>query len=241
MEYLDSTPLSCSQIKIWTDHDPVLSRVRKWVQEGWPVPGEEDKQDFQPYQQRRDELSMEGGCVLWESRVVVLLKGRKRALSLLHEAHPGMVRMKSLAWGYMWWPGMDKNIELCLKECTACQSSRKMPPPAPLHPWARPEKPWSRVHIDYARPFEGKMFLLLIDAYSKWMEIHPMSFSTSTATIEFLGKSFTTLGLLEVIASDIGPAFSTTKFEEFLRRNGIRHIQSPPYHPASNGLVERAV
>ena len=62
---------------------------------------------------------------------------------------------------------MDKDIELCVKECTACQSSRKMPPPAPLHPWARPEKPWSRVHIDYAGPFEGKMFLLLIDAYSK--------------------------------------------------------------------------
>ena len=118
----------------------------------------------------------------------------------------GMVHMKSLARGYMWWPGMDKDIELCVKECMACQSSRKMPPPAALHPWARPEKPWSRVHINYAGPFEGKIFLLLIDAYSNWMEIHPTGFSTSTATIELLRKSFAVLELPEVITSDNGRA-----------------------------------
>lgn len=202
---------------------------------------QKDKQDYQPFYQRKDELNMEGGCVLWGNRVVIPSNGRKQALDLLREAHPGIVRMKSLARGYMWWPGMDKDIELCVKECTVCQSSRKMPPVVPLHPWARPEKPWSRVYIDYAGPFEGRMFLLLIDAYSKWLEIHPTASSTSTATIELLRKSFTALGLPEVIASDNVLSFSSTEFEEFLKRNGIRHVQSAPYHPASNGLVERAV
>ena len=37
VEYLDSTPLTSSQIRVWTDHDPVLSKVRKWVKEGWPA------------------------------------------------------------------------------------------------------------------------------------------------------------------------------------------------------------
>ena len=37
VEYLDSTPLSCTQIRTWTDHDPILSRVKRWVQEGWPA------------------------------------------------------------------------------------------------------------------------------------------------------------------------------------------------------------
>jgi transposase InsO family protein len=241
MEHLDSTPLSCTQIRIWTDHDPILSRVRKWVQKGWPAQDQEDKQDLQPYYHRREELSTEGGCVLWGNRVVVPEKGRKRALDLLHEAHPGIVRMKSLARGYMWWPRMDKQIELCVKECTICQASRKMPPAAPLHPWARPEKPWSRVHIDYAGPLEGKMFLLIIDAHSKWLEIHATSSSTSTATIELLRKSFASLGLPEVIVSDNATAFTSEEFAEFLKRNGIRHVRTPPYHPASNGLVERAV
>ena len=240
VKYLDSTPLSSSQIRVWTDHDPTLSRVRKWTQEGWPVRTQRDV-DLQPYCHRRDELSTEGGCLLWGSRVVMPPKGRKRALSLLHEAHPGIVRMKALARGYVWWPGIDKDIEFCVKECAICQSSRKMPPVAPLHPWVRPEKPWMRVHLDYAGPFEGKMFLLIIDSYSKWLDVHPTSSSTSATTIELLRKSFSYLGLPEVIVSDNAATFTSDEFSEFVKRNGIRHIRSPPYHPASNGLVERVV
>ena len=69
-----------------------------------------------------------------------------------------------------------------------------MPPVVPLHPWARPDRPWSRVHIDYAGPFEGTMFLLLIDAHSKWLEIHQTNTSTSMVTIELMRKSFSALG-----------------------------------------------
>ena len=149
--------------------------------------------------------------------------------------------MKALARGYMWWPGMDKAIEGCVKECSICQCSRKMPPAAPLHPWARPEKPWSRIHIDYAGPFEGKMFLLITDAYSKWLEVHATNSSTSAVTIELLRKSFSSLGLPEVVLSDNAATFTSAEFAEFLKQNGVRHIRSPPYHPASNGLAERAV
>ena len=106
MEHLDSTPLTSTQIKAWTDTDPTLSKVRRWVQEGWPSQDVEDREDLLPFQRRRYELSTEGGCVLWGSRVVVPKKGRRRALDLLHEAHPGIVKMKTLAQRYMWWPGI---------------------------------------------------------------------------------------------------------------------------------------
>ena len=241
INYLDSTPLSSAQIRVWTDNDPTLHVVRRRVQEGWPAEDKEDRKDLLPFFRRRYELSTEGGCVLWGCRVVVPEKGRKRALDLLHEAHPGMARMKSLARGYMWWPGLDKDIEGCVKECHICQSTRKSPPVVPLHPWSWPEKAWSRVHIDYAGPVEGKMFLLIVDAYSKWLEVHATSTSTSAATIELLRKSFAALGLPEVIVSDNATTFTSEEFAEFLKKNGIRHIRSPPYHPASNGLVERAV
>jgi hypothetical protein len=97
------------------------------------------------------------------------------------------------------------------------------------------------VHIDYAGPFLGKMFLLAIDAHSKWLEIHATNTSTSTATIELLRKTFASLGLPEVIVSDNATTFTSEEFTEFLKQNGIRHVRSAPYHPASNGLVERAV
>ena len=73
-----------------------------------------------------------GGAGWWfRGRVVVY-----RALEMLHESHPGVVKMKTLARSYLWWPGMDQEIERCVKECVACQSSRKDPPVIPLHPWA---------------------------------------------------------------------------------------------------------
>ena len=240
VEFLDSTPLSCTQIRVWTDHDPTLSRVRKWVQEGWPAQACTDE-DLQPYVRRKDELSTEGGCVLWGIRVILPDRGRKRALDLLHEAHPGIVRMKSLARGYMWWPGMNKEIEQCVEACPTCQATRKMPPTAPLHPWTRPSKPWSRIHVDYAGPLENKMFLIIVDAYSKWMEVHATSSSTSATTIELLRKSFASLGLPEVLVSDNATTFTSEEFAEFTKKNGIRHVRSPPYHPSSNGLAERAV
>lgn len=160
---------------------------------------------------------------------------------MLHEAHPGIARMKSFARGYVWWPNMDESIEDCVKECTICQSDRKAPPPIPLHPWAWPERPWSRIHIDYAGPFEGKMFLLIIDAHSKWLDIYMTTSSTATTTIELLRRSFATFGLPEVLVSDNASAFTSEEFSQFLRRNGVRHVRTPPYHPALNGVVERAV
>ena len=241
MEYLDSSPVSSAQIRTWTDQDPLLSKVKRWILSGWPDPTPSEEEELKPFSRRRYELSVEDGCVLWGSRVIVPQKGRPRVLKMLHEAHPGISRMKGLARGYVWWPGIDEQLEKCVKSCETCQVNRKSPPAAPMHAWSWPNKPWSRVHIDYAGPFMGKMFLVIIDAHSKWMEVHKTASSSSTATIGLLRTTFATLGLPEVIVSDNAANFTSEEFSEFLKRNGVRHVRTPPYHPASNGLAERAV
>ena len=78
--------------------------------------------DFQPYEQRIHELSVEDGCVLWGSRVVVPLAGREAVIRLLHEGHPGISRMKALARGVVWWPGLDFQLDGKVKESVACVS-----------------------------------------------------------------------------------------------------------------------
>ena len=240
MEYLDSSPITSSQIRVLTDQDPTLSKVKVWILSGWPREPPE-AEEFRPYFNRKSELSVEDGCVLWGNRVVVPEKGRDTVMSMLHQAHPGISRMKSLARCYVWWPGIDKDVEQCVKLCDPCQQNQKSPPVIPLHPWSWPTKPWTRVHIDYAGPFMGRMFLLIIDAHSKWLEVHPTTMTTSAATITLLRKSFATFGLPEVVVSDNASNFTSEEFETFLRKNGVKHVRTPPYHPASNGLVERAV
>ena len=173
--------------------------------------------------------------------MVVPEKGKEKVLKMLHQSHPGMSKMKSLARCYVWWPRMDREIEACVKACEMCQVNQKAPPVVPLHPWLYPSRPWSRIHIDHAGPFMGKTFLLVIDAYTKWLDVHIMPSTSSSATIELLRKSFSTFGLPEVVVSDNGTGFKSEEFEAFLRANRVKHVCTPPYHPSSNGLVERAV
>jgi hypothetical protein len=97
------------------------------------------------------------------------------------------------------------------------------------------------LHVDYAGPFMEKMFLLIIDAHSKWLDIHMTNSCNAETTVEKLRMTFASQGLHEMVVSDNGPAFVSKEFEEFLRKNGVRHVTSAPYHPSSNGLVERAV
>ena len=98
------------------------------------------------------------GCVLWGARVVVPPPGKEQVVQELHETHPGSARMKGLARSYVWWPGMDADLEAKVRACAECQSSRPPPASAPLHPWEWPQKPWSRLHLDYAGPFLNKSF-----------------------------------------------------------------------------------
>ena len=80
-----------------------------------------------------------------------------------------------------------------------------------------------------------------IHAYSKWLEVHVIKSTTSTATIEKLREIFAMHGLPKTVVSDNGTNFSSNEFELFMSQNGIKHIKVSPYNPASNGPAERAV
>ena len=238
MEVLQASPVTAKQIKTWTSHDPVLSKVRDKVLQGWV-----DTRDLsmQPYQRRKHELSIEDGCVLWGNRIIIPPPGRAKVIDTLHEGHPGMARMKCLARCYVWWPSMEQELEKKVKECLQCQMMQNSPPQIPTHPWEWPQRPWARLHIDYAGPFMGKMFLVAVDAHSKWIEAHTVETPTSAGTIQKLRQMFATHGISETVVTDNGSVFTSKEFEHFTNMNAIKHVTTAPYHPASNGLAERAV
>ena len=111
-----------------------------------------------PYSNRKDELSAVDGCVLVRSRVVIPPPGRDLVLKQLHDTHPGVTKMKTLAQLYVWWPGLDSDIVSTMQKCDICQVNRPSPSKAPVHPWEWPSRPWTRIHIDHAGPFQGKLF-----------------------------------------------------------------------------------
>ena len=142
---------------------------------------------------------------------------------------------------FVWWPGLDHDIEQKVKGCYECQNCRPNPPLALLIPWKWPSRPLSCFQIDFAGQFKGQLFLVVIDAHSKWLEVHPIPTIMAQATIHCLRTIFAQFGLPDRVVSDNGPTFISWEFKNFLCQNGVEHVMSAPYHPATNGLVERAV
>ncbi|XP_028159218.1 uncharacterized protein K02A2.6-like [Ostrinia furnacalis] len=84
-------------------------------------------------------------------------------------------------------------------------------------------------------------YLIIVDAYTKWVEVYEMSTCTSPAVIDKLYEFMARFGLPHTIVTDNGTSFSSHEFIHFCKLNGISRMTSPPYHPASNGQAESYV
>ena len=206
---IESLPLTSGQLKQATRTDPILSKVLMFTKTGWPM---QVSEALKPYWNKRLELSLEEGCIMWGNRVVVPNKWQKGVLEELHQVHFFIACTKAIARGYMWWPELDKQIELMTKSCIHCQRVKNTPPVAPLHPWNWPTISWQRIHIDFAGPFQGQMFLIVVDSHSKWPEVVAIKKTTAEATISELHRLFSCYGLLEQVVSDNGPQFVSEEF-----------------------------
>ena len=107
---LDSLPLWASDIQAATSKDPILSQVYSYTARGWPDTAHSIPEKVKPFFNKCLQLSITNGCLLWGLRVVIPPQYQEAVLQLLHEGHPGMSRMKSLAKLQVWWPSIDDNI-----------------------------------------------------------------------------------------------------------------------------------
>ena len=149
--------------------------------------------------------------------------------------------MKAEARRYFWWPRLDYDIENLARACRVCTENSNSMVKVPMNQWHTLEYPWQRIHIDFMGRFMSKFFLVVVDAYSKWLEVITMNSITTSLTINVLSSLFTRYGLCQVIVSDNGSQFTSTEFQDFCSRNGIEYIRTAPAHAQSNDQAERYV
>ena len=152
MGQIKSLTVTFRDIQEATKPDSTLSRVMEYIKMWWKTGVPED---INPFLQSWDELCIENGCLLWGTKVVIPKALQAKILHSLHDNHPGITSMKALARSYIWWIGLDKDIESLAKSCESYQAVKSNPTAAPLHPWVWPDTPWTRIHVDYAGPFLG--------------------------------------------------------------------------------------
>ena len=241
-EVINEFPITSKLVGECTNKDTVLSQVVNFVRNGWPTSGPECKMNImKPYFNAQMEICEVNGVLIRDCRVIVPQELQSKVITMLHKSHRGIVRMKTMARLYVWWPNIETTIETCCKACTVCAVTAPAPA-ANLSPWPIPDNPWVRVHVDFAGPFLGSMWLLAMDAHSKWPSVIRLAnYPTTEITIVGLDALFTIWGLPKTLVSDNGPQFASADFANWCRSNGIVHMTSAPFHLPSNGEAERLV
>nr|CAI5860697.1 unnamed protein product [Callosobruchus analis] len=174
------------------------------------------------------------------SRVYIPPSLRKKVLTELHVGHFGTTKMKLLARSYCWWPGIDNDISQITANCMSCVKIRNNPVKT-SHPWEPSTQPFQRVHCDFAGPFQGYYFFILVDSYTKWPEIFTLRNITTKSTIDACLSVFSRFGIPDCFVTDCGTQFQSQEFQSFLQSYGIHYKFTAPYHPATNGQAERYV
>ena len=128
---IDFLPITAQKIPLATTQDPTLSRVIRYLsQDMWP---QDISSDLKSYFDKRLELSLENGILLWGLRVVIPEKFKLDIMNELHDQHPGIVRMKALSRIHAWFPNIDKAIEERVNTCNDCKKVRRNPPKTFIH------------------------------------------------------------------------------------------------------------
>ena len=94
--------------------------------------------------------------------------------------------------------------------------------------------------LDFAGPYLGHMYLVVVDAHSKWMDVILMTSISSAKMIEKLRIVFATHDIPQKVVTNNGTSFTSHELE-FMSKNGIIYITLAPYRPSTNGLAEHAV
>ena len=140
------------------------------------------------------ELACIGQVVLRGTRIVVPRKLRRRVLDSAHEGHQGIVKTKERLRSKVWWPGIE--AEKKCRECFGCQMVSKDLPPPPIKPTRLPERAWQEIAVDLLGPLPTEEHLLVVvDYFSRWMEVDVLRSTTSAAVIKCLDSHFARYGV----------------------------------------------
>lgn len=143
-EHLADSPVTASDIRVWTSRDTKLFRSYNMCSRGglarvtwnWSHT-HPDNSGSQPSR----------GVFCGDLGLTFHPQANRHSWQELHEQ---VLHMKALSRMYVWWPGINADIEMSVQLCHECQETQSSPPIAPLKSWKWPTRQWIRLHLDYA-------------------------------------------------------------------------------------------
>ena len=149
---------------------------------------------------------------------------------------------------HFWWPGMTSQMWQSIKTCTCCLQHKGGLPKAPLHP-IMATAALDLLHVDFTsiettlEPNQSPRVtnvLVFQDLFTKHVLAYVIPNQTLKTVAKFLYQGYISIfGALARLLSDRGANFMSSVIDEMCKILGMKKLQTTPYHPQTNGLVER--
>jgi hypothetical protein len=159
-------------------------------------------------------------------------------------AHASKERMLDKVKSQYYWPQMFEDIKEYVSSCDICQRRGRYKRTEPLHPIPVGE-PFYQIGIDYVGPLPltktgNKYIIVAMDYLTKWPEAKPTKEATAETTVQFIYEDIICRhGCPGKILTDRGSHFNNKLLKILTNKFSVKHLLSTPYHPQTNGLVER--
>ena len=175
---------------------------------------------------------------------------RTRIMKSLHDGrtsgHLGRRRTIERVKQHVYWPGMAEDIASWVRQCDLC-ARRKPGPGKAKYPMGHKNVglPFERVAIDIMGPLpqshDGYSYIMVVECYySKWVEAYSLADHTAqTVGDQLLCQWICRFGVPTTIHTDQGPEFESRLFHHLCQELGSLKTRTTPYHPQSDGMVER--
>ncbi|CAF1575156.1 unnamed protein product [Rotaria magnacalcarata] len=178
---------------------------------------------------------------------------RRTILKIYHDsaangAHFGRDKTLHKIQTRYFWPSMHKDINNYIKSCIPCAqfNPRRQKTPGTLKPITPPEGVWQLVAMDFHGPITptshrgNKYIISLTDILSKFVVTKAVRDNSAQTTVRFLKEDvITKFGTPRCMLTDNGTHFTLSMMNELIKQVGSTHLYSTPYHPETNGQVER--
>lgn len=201
------------------------------------------------YVQRNDLLYYKYTPIGDEPKFLCFIpKGHRLSLlRVFHDEHNhiGFDKTLDLVLKHFWFPGLRQFIKKYIDHCVTCISKKRVPraPQQNITSWAKPEVPFSVIHIDVLGPLPEsnghKFVLLIVDAFTKYTLLYSIYKQDVMELIRTITNAVSLFGAPSLVVTDKGRMFESSRFVEFIKEMGSDiHYITPEMHHA-NGQVER--
>ena len=217
LQSLPATEHRLEDIRQQQQQDDACRLLIRYCQLGWPNKKLPDI--VKPYTSVTAELSVQNGLLLRGCCIVVPTAVKQDILEKLHTGHLGIVKCRERARQSVWWPGLSTQLVQMIKNCRECCKERCQPA-EPLITSELPELPFQKIGPDLFE-WEKQTYLLVVDSYSRYIEIALLKRTTSSEVITHLKSIFARHGIPELIVSDNGPQYSSEELRNLCANTNV--------------------